>query len=172
MVSIKVPNMAILPCFVGLLVYAAACAIAALPRPASFEKIPLANPQRIASQMDAPIPDSVSKALPIIRPIASGNTVILLAIIKIEKEIKTIAITGTTIPAKVAILFIPPMITIPVNVAINRPVNHFSIAKLECMTSATELDCTVFPIPKAAIIPKKANNIASQCHAGPSPFWI
>ena len=84
--------MAIFPCFVGLLVFAAACAIAALPRPASFEKIPRANPQRIASQMDAPIPDSVSKALRIIRPTASGNTVILLAMIKIEKEINKIDI--------------------------------------------------------------------------------
>ena len=49
-VSIKVPSIAIMPCSTGLFVLAAAWAMAALPSPASFEKIPLANPHRKANQ--------------------------------------------------------------------------------------------------------------------------
>ena len=53
-VSIKVPNIAISPCSTGSLVLAAACAIGALPRPASLEKMPRATPKRIAAQTLAP----------------------------------------------------------------------------------------------------------------------
>ena len=44
MVSMKVPSMATMPCLTGFLVRAAACAIGALPRPASLEKMPRATP--------------------------------------------------------------------------------------------------------------------------------
>ena len=53
-VSIKVPSMAIRPCSTGSSVFAAACAMGALPRPASLEKMPRATPKRIAAQIVAP----------------------------------------------------------------------------------------------------------------------
>ena len=54
MVSIKVPVMDISPCSTGEFVLAEAAAIGAEPRPASFEKIPLATPFCIAIMMVAP----------------------------------------------------------------------------------------------------------------------
>ena len=53
-VSINVPIMAIVPCLTGLFVIADAWAIGALPKPASFEKIPRATPNRMAAQTAAP----------------------------------------------------------------------------------------------------------------------
>ena len=53
-VSMKVPIIAIVPWRTGLLVIADACAIGALPSPASFENIPLATPKRMAAQTAAP----------------------------------------------------------------------------------------------------------------------
>ena len=53
-VSMKVPSMAIMPCRTGSFVLAAACAIAAEPRPASLEKTPRATPKRMPAQTAAP----------------------------------------------------------------------------------------------------------------------
>ena len=53
-VSMKVPSMATRPWLTGPLVLAAACAIGAEPRPASFENTPRATPKRIAAQTAAP----------------------------------------------------------------------------------------------------------------------
>ena len=50
-VSIKVPVMLTSPCLTGSFVCAAAAAIGALPRPASFEKIPRATPFCIATNI-------------------------------------------------------------------------------------------------------------------------
>ena len=61
-VSIKVPSMATRPWLTGPLVLAAACAIGAEPRPASFEKTPRATPKRIAAQTAAPANPPVAAA--------------------------------------------------------------------------------------------------------------
>ena len=44
----------IVPCLMGLFVFAAACAIGELPNPASFEKIPRDTPNLIAIHTEAP----------------------------------------------------------------------------------------------------------------------
>ncbi len=54
MVSKKVPVMEIRPCFAGSFTFAAAAAMGELPRPDSFEKIPLAIPILTASITPAP----------------------------------------------------------------------------------------------------------------------
>ena len=53
-VSMNVPSMAIVPCLTGSSVRAAACAIGALPSPASLEKMPRATPMRSAISIVAP----------------------------------------------------------------------------------------------------------------------
>ena len=59
-VSIKVPVIDINPCLTGELVFAAAAAIGALPKPASFEKTPLPIPLWIA--IDIVIPTALPRA--------------------------------------------------------------------------------------------------------------
>ena len=54
-VSINVPHILINPCLIWLFVVAAAAEIAAEPRPASFEKHPLATPNLIEFITDAVI---------------------------------------------------------------------------------------------------------------------
>ena len=61
-VSINVPSIAISPCSTGSLVRAAACAIGALPKPASLEKMPRATPKRIAAQTLAPAKPPAAEA--------------------------------------------------------------------------------------------------------------
>ena len=53
-VSMKVPNMPIIPWRTGSLVWAAAWAMGALPKPASFENTPRATPNLSAAQTAAP----------------------------------------------------------------------------------------------------------------------
>ena len=54
MVSTKVSSMPMVACVMGELVEAAACAMGAVPSPASLEKMPRAMPMRMASMMEAP----------------------------------------------------------------------------------------------------------------------
>ena len=61
-VSIKVPSIATRPCSTGSFVLAAACAIGALPSPASLENIPRATPKRIAAQTVAPAKPPAAEA--------------------------------------------------------------------------------------------------------------
>ncbi len=76
------------------------------------------------------------------------------------------------IEAAVAILRIPPKITMPVNTVKTIPVYIGSMPKLLCTACATELDCTELPIPKEATVPKKAKAIANHFHFEPKPRSI
>jgi AGCS family alanine or glycine:cation symporter len=62
----------------GSFVFAAACAMGALPSPASLEKIPRATPKRIAAQTAAPVKPPTAavsvKALCTIKPSAWGTS--------------------------------------------------------------------------------------------------
>ena len=53
-VSMKVPIMPIMPDWAALADWPAACAMPAVPRPASLEKMPRAMPKRIATMIVAP----------------------------------------------------------------------------------------------------------------------
>jgi len=64
-VSTKVPVIVTSPCLTGSFVLAAAAAIGALPRPASFEKIPLATHYCIATIIAPSAPPAIA-----IRPTA------------------------------------------------------------------------------------------------------
>ena len=71
------PSIAIVPCFTGLLVFAAAWAIGALPNPASLENTPRAIPNLMAIKTVAPANPPVAalplNALSTIIPNASGT---------------------------------------------------------------------------------------------------
>ena len=91
MVSINVPVIETRPCSDGYFVFAAAAAIGAEPRPASFEKIPLATPLCIASIIVEPAkPPTAAEPVNasfIINLIASGTAVMFAKIIKTEQAI-------------------------------------------------------------------------------------
>ena len=67
-VSIKVPVIDTRPCLTGSLVFAAAAAIGALPRPDSLENIPLATPCYMASNSAPRVPPATA-----LRPNAPSN---------------------------------------------------------------------------------------------------
>ena len=57
---------------------------------------------------------------------------------------------------------IPPRVTAPVAKAMPIPVHTKGMPKEVCSAWATELDCTVFPIPKLAQTVSTANSTASH----------
>jgi len=64
----------------------------------------------------------------------------------------------------------PPNTTNAVISVSTTPVIQVSMPKLLCTACATELACTVLPMPNEAITPKKANRKASHFHFLPKPF--
>ena len=90
-VSIRGSSIEIDPCLMGLLVFAAACAIGELPNPASFEKTPRETPNLIAIITVAPAnpPEAavVLKAESIISIKTSGINAALITIIYIPPRI-------------------------------------------------------------------------------------
>ena len=66
----------------------------------------------------------------------------------------------------------PPNNTNATNIARIKTVIQTGIAKLPFKAVATELACTVLPIPKPAIIPKKENAIPSFFQRVVKPFLI
>jgi len=79
---------------------------------------------------------------------------------------------GTRRPATAPIQCTPPMMTSPVRAASTRPVATCVPPSDFCTTSATELACTVLPMPKAATVPSRAKVPASQRQRGPRPFLM
>ena len=125
-VSKNVPSIAIVPCFTGLFVFAAACAIGALPSPASFENTPLEIPycmaRAIADPAKPPATDVVSNAFSIMILKTSGIILIFINTM-IKADIKYIdAIIGTKLEANKPILLTPPIITTPEITASTSPV--------------------------------------------------
>ena len=90
-VSMKVPSIATRPWLTGPLVDAAACAMGADPRPASFENTPRATPKRMAAQTAAPAKPPVAaegvKAWVKIKPKAAGISVTLINKTKVAAPI-------------------------------------------------------------------------------------
>ena len=143
-VSIKGSSIEIVPCLMGLFVFAAACAIGELPNPASFEKIPRDTPNLIAIHTDAPAkpPEAAvdENAEFIININISGTIVILLLTIYSPPTMYMMAMVGTNFDAVFPILFIPPSITSVTNRAITKPIDILEIANSSESTCATELD--------------------------------
>ena len=113
-VSMNVPVIDTRPCLTGSCVCAAAAAIGALPRPASFENIPLATPFCIASSSAPRAPPAIAlapNALSTIITTAEGSFSILYISITTHIMIYAIAMNGTTIEVTLAILFSPPITT-------------------------------------------------------------
>ena len=81
-VSMNVPSIAMMPCRTGLLVCAAAWAMAAEPSPDSLENTPRATPNRIAAATAAPANPPVAaagvKAWVKINPNAAGTSTMLM----------------------------------------------------------------------------------------------
>ena len=143
-VSIIVPSMATSPCSTGSFVCAAACAIGALPKPASFEKIPRATPKRIAAHTVAPAKPPAAeaplKALSIIVANAAGTSAIFIRMTIRLITMYEIAMAGTTAPAVSAIRLIPPRMTAPTISMRATPVIHQGTPALSVSTCATEFD--------------------------------
>ena len=124
-VSINVPVIVTRPWRAGSFVWAAAAAIGAEPKPASFENIPLATPFCIAKTIAPSIPPAAAlkpNAPAIISPNAAGIAFIFTIRIITQTVTYKIAINGTTNSDTVEILFIPPMITSPVQTVTIIPV--------------------------------------------------
>ena len=81
----------------------------------------------------------------------------LVKIINSPPTIYMSAIVGTKLEAALPMLLIPPNITNATNMAITDPIIILDTPNSIESTCATELDCTLLPIPNAAIIPKNAN---------------
>ena len=143
-VSIMVPSMATSPCSTGSFVFAAACAMGALPNPASLEKMPRATPNRIAAHTVAPAKPPAAeaplKALSTMVANAAGTSEIFISMTIKLMMMYEIAIAGTTAPAVSAIRLMPPRITAPTMSMRTRPVIHQGTPALSVRTWATEFD--------------------------------
>jgi len=64
---------------------------------------------------------------------------------------------GTSFSVNAPILFIPPTITTAVITARAIPVAIGGMENVSSSAAATEFDCVMLPIPKAANAPKAAN---------------
>ena len=98
-VSINVPVMEISPCLTGSLVFAAAAAIGAEPRPDSLEKIPLAIPFFMEMRTAPRAPPAIAfapNALVTTSAIAAGSFVMLQMISTTTVRTYRIAMKGTT----------------------------------------------------------------------------
>src|SRR5690625_244486 len=99
----------------GLSVLAVACAIGALPKPASLEKMPRATPNRIAAHTVAPRKPPVAeigvKAWETIKLTAAGTWSILIKIATTPPPTYRKAIKGTKRPARSEERWIPPTST-------------------------------------------------------------
>ena len=170
-VSIKVPSMAIVPCFTGSLVFADACAIGALPKPASFENMPLLKPISITC-VNVPLAAAFPvKAFENIAAKADGISEKLLRIIIKQANTYKSAIEGTIAEAAFAIRLTPPTMTEKTRIPNMIPVKSFGTpAKARALE--TSKHCTPFPMPKPASIPKRANNPPNQAHLLPRPFFM
>ena len=74
--------------------------------------------------------------------------------------------------ATFAIRFTPPIITSETLTDITKPVTQNGISNVEYISSATEFDWTILPIPNAANIAKNENNPAIHCQFFPNPFLM
>ena len=111
-------------------------------------------------------------ALSKIIPKAAGTSEIFDKRMINEPAIYNIAMIGTNLLATVPMRLIPPSMTKAANPAITSPVVVVLISKLLWSASATELDCTILPIPNAATVPNSANRKPSQCQFLPRPFLM
>ena len=75
--------------------------------------------------------------------------------------------TGTSRAVTRPMLRTPPMMTAAVRPMSTMPVMPGAMEKLWLRASATELDCTMLPMPKVAMAANKAKSVAS--HFQPSP---
>nr|WP_316628636.1 hypothetical protein [uncultured Brevundimonas sp.] len=66
----------------------------------------------------------------------------------------------------------PPIRTAPTSTIMTRPVTQVGMEKEASITAATELACTVLPMPKPASAPKMANSGASHSHFLERPFLM
>src|SRR5699024_11799198 len=80
------------------------------------------------------------------------------------------AIKGTKRPATSPMRWMPPTSTNATNTVMTAPLTRGGILNVLCITSATELDCTVLPIPNPASIPNIANNTPSHFQLLPNPL--
>ncbi|OQB90344.1 MAG: hypothetical protein BWX84_01960 [Verrucomicrobia bacterium ADurb.Bin118] len=62
----------------------------------------------------------------------------------------------------------PPRITTPVKTTSPMPVSHGGVWNVACSASATELACTMLPMPNAASAVNRANTLPN--HGQPKPF--
>src|SRR5690606_33086481 len=139
----------------GWLVFAAAAAIPPVPSPDSFEKMPRATPYWIAAARPAPAKPPAA-AVPVnaslkISPIDAGTSVMCTASTQVAPRMYTITMNGTKNAVKRPIDLMPPRITAPAAIASTRPIGQRSMPKRDASSSATVFDCTILPMPNAAI---------------------
>ena len=74
---------------------------------------------------------------------------------------------GTNKAVTLPILLIPPKITSAINIVKTKPVTHVGTLNDDSIDVEIELDCTMLPIPNAAIAPNNANRIPSHLAFSP-----
>ena len=76
---------------------------------------------------------------------------------------------GTRYSVTRPIRLIPPRMTAAVTTTSTRPVAQVGTSNVARITSATELACTMFPMPKAAVAVSSAKSVPSQGRPRP---WL
>ena len=147
-------------CVTGSFVCAAAAAIPALPSPDSLEKMPLATPNWTACRTMAPAKPPAAavgvKACVTMSSKMPGIADALMRMAVSPPRMYSTIIVGTIRLAARPMLLIPPIRTSPVPIMSTIPVTQGETPKVLWITSAMELDCVIFPMPKAASAANRA----------------
>ena len=173
MVSMKVWVIDTRPCRTGCRVCAAAAAIAAEPRPDSFENIPRATPNWIAAATPAPTNPPVA-AVPVnaslnTRARALGISPTFSTSTSSPPATYSTIINGTNPAVTRPIDLIPPIRTTAANTAITTPETQAGTPKVPSTEAATVFAWVMFPIPKLASTANTANRMDST---SPNLFGI
>ena len=166
--------MEIRPCSAGSLVFAAAAAMGAEPRPDSLENTPRAIPFCMAIIMVEPAKPPAA-AVPVkadskIKATAAGTPSKFMAISPTLMAIYMTAIKGMTLAATLAMLCRPPMVMAAIRIVSTAPVSTLDRPKEISALSTMALTCGKVPIPKYATrMVAAAKKVASGLYFSPMP---
>ena len=102
-------------------------------------------------------------------PKAAGTSVMFIRMITNPPPRYRMAMNGTSTDVNSPIRLMPPRITMPVSAISTTAVSRGSMPNDSVSDAATELACTMLPMPKAASEVSMAKMAPS--HGSPSPFF-
>ena len=167
--------MPISPCRAGCSTSAAPWAMAAVPMPASFVKVPLETPRRsvvIMLPTRPPVTASGSNAPRRIARNASPTSSHRSATAPQHSRMYAAPTTGTRISAASAMALAPPVTIRTTAAASSSPARIRRPFEVPLTSSAdiTALTWAALPTPKAAMMPKQLYRYARKCHRFCKPF--